>query len=399
MFQKIGMLLDGEFPPDTRIENEMRSLAEAGYDVHLLCYDFSGANKKTENFDDRITIHRIKVSSQFHKKFNPLALVLPFYFSFWFKHSVDFIKKNQLDIIHVHDLRLAEIGNRIKKKLNIPYILDLHENWPAGLSVYAFSNSLLGKMIVSIKRWERYEQKQVNYADAVITVIEEMSRRINALGVAENKIFTVPNYISLNFFDSGKIKATLEKKPEEISLFYSGGFDAHRGLDTLIKAMKIVQPKNPRIQLHLIGGGRTEQELKNLALQEKITNVKFYGLQPDRKLPSFMETCDIGIVPHKKNEQTDNTIPHKLFQYLWKQKPVIVSDCKPLKRLVEEMECGLIFKSGDEKDLADKIISLVEKKKTMKQMGKNGNKFILEKYNWKRSERKLIELYRQIKSG
>ena len=393
------MLLDGEFPPDTRVENEMRTLAKAGYDVHLLCYDFSGTKAKVENFAAGITIHRIKASRRFHKKFNPLALVLPVYFSFWQKRAFTFVKKNKLDIIHVHDLRLAEIGNRIRKKFNIPYILDLHENWPAGLGVYAFSTSLIGKMIVSTKSWERHEKQQVKNATAVITVIEEMSQRISSLGVAENKIFTVPNYISLIFFDSGKIKAALERKPGEISLFYSGGFDAHRGLDTLIKAMKIVQSENPQIRLHLIGGGRTEPELKNIALQNKINNVKFYGWQPDRKLPSFMETCDIGIVPHKKNEQTNNTIPHKLFQYLWKQKPVIVSDCKPLKRLVKEMECGLVFKSGDENDLANKIITLAQNKSIRKQMGKNGYKFIIEKYNWNISEQELLKLYKQLTTG
>ena len=396
MLLKIGMLLDGEFPPDLRVENEMRTLASSGFDVHLLCYDFSGVKSKTEKFDQNITIHRIQVSQQFHKKFNPLALTLPFYFSFWEKKAHNFINELDIDIIHIHDLRLAEVGHRIKKNFNIPYVLDLHENLPAGLSVYAFSNSFFGKMIVSIKRWERYEQKQVDNADAVITVIEEMSQRINSLGVAENKIFTVPNYISLNFFDSGKIKAALERKPGEISLFYSGGFDAHRGLDTLIKAMKIVQSKNQLIRLHLIGGGRSEPELKNLLLQKEINNVKFYGWQPDRKLPSFMETCDIGVVPHKKNEQTNNTIPHKLFQYLWKQKPVIVSDCKPLKRLVEEMTSGLVFQSGNSDDLAEKIIQLSENKKLQKELGKNGFNAVVHKYNWNLSSENLLNLYQQI---
>jgi len=35
MSLKIGMLLDVEFPPDLRVENEMRTLAGSGYEVHL----------------------------------------------------------------------------------------------------------------------------------------------------------------------------------------------------------------------------------------------------------------------------------------------------------------------------------------------------------------------------
>ena len=34
---KILMVLEWEFPPDVRVENEMLALTEAGYEVHLAC--------------------------------------------------------------------------------------------------------------------------------------------------------------------------------------------------------------------------------------------------------------------------------------------------------------------------------------------------------------------------
>lgn len=37
---KILMLLDTEFPPDIRVENEAQSLIDAGHEVHILSYNF-----------------------------------------------------------------------------------------------------------------------------------------------------------------------------------------------------------------------------------------------------------------------------------------------------------------------------------------------------------------------
>ncbi len=393
MSLKIGMLLDNEFPPDLRVENEMRTLAKAGYDIHLLCYDFSGLKSKIETFDKSITIHRVKVSKQFHNKFNALALTLPVYFSFWKKQTKDFIIQTNIDIIHVHDLRLTHVGHWVKQKFKIPFVLDLHENYPAALSYYTFSTSFPGNLLISIKRWKKYEREQVSKADAIIAVIEEMGERINALGVSPNNIFVIPNYINIETFDDHKINVKINRKDNEILLIYSGGFDRHRGLETVINAMQHIQSINENIKLHLVGSGKTETELKELVNKLNLENVTFHGWQKERTIPSFIEACDIGIVPHLKNNHTDFTIPHKLFQYLFKRKAVIVSDCNPLKRLVNKMQAGLVFKSGDDKDLSEKILTLANSPDLRNQMAEKGYNSIIQKYNWQTSALELNRLY------
>lgn len=396
---KIGMLLDVEFPPDLRVENEMRSLAAAGYDVHLLCYDFSGTKPPTEIFDENIAVHRFQISKNFHNKFNVVALSFPIYFHFWTKQAAKFVEQQNIDVIHVHDLRLAEVGRRIKNKFNIPYVLDLHENYPAALKVYAFSNTLLGRLLVSIKQWERCEQRQVGFATFIVSVIEEMKERILSLSVSDDRIFVVPNYINMDSFDVKTIPVNLKKNTDEISLIYSGGFDLHRGLETLLEAMKIIQTQQANIRLHLVGAGRTEVSLREKAGSEHIHNVEFYGWQKERAIPSFIVKCDIGVIPHLKNEQTDFTIPHKLFHYMYKRKPVLVSDCAPLKRIVKKSNAGLVFQSGNAEDLADKIMQLAQNSEQRKLFGENGHNAIMREFNWEKSAEQLIQLYQRIESG
>ena len=43
---KIGMVLDAEFPPDPRVENEAISLVKAGFDVFLFCLSYQTSNQE-----------------------------------------------------------------------------------------------------------------------------------------------------------------------------------------------------------------------------------------------------------------------------------------------------------------------------------------------------------------
>jgi len=104
----------------------------------------------------------------------------------------------------------------------------------------------------------------------------------------------------------------------------------------------------------------------------------------------------VCIIPHVSNEHTETTIPHKLFQYMYMRKPVVVSDCRPLQRIVMETNSGAVFKSGDEFDFARVILQLFENDLLRKQMGENGNRAVIGKYNWENSSRSLIGLYSNL---
>ena len=104
---KILMLLDHPFPPDTRVENEMKSLTAAGNEVHIACFQ-KGTEPLIEETSYGI-IHRKPVSSFIYKS-SVGVLKFPFYFNYWRKFVGELFVENQFDAIHVHDLPLAELN-------------------------------------------------------------------------------------------------------------------------------------------------------------------------------------------------------------------------------------------------------------------------------------------------
>src|SRR5664279_5405694 len=110
---KILMVLETEFPPDVRVENEMLALKAAGHEVHLACSTRKKRPEK-ESFG-KSTIHRKKITSFIYKS-SVGCLKFPFYFNFWRNFIFTICAVEKFDVIHIHDLPLSQIGVEVKRK-------------------------------------------------------------------------------------------------------------------------------------------------------------------------------------------------------------------------------------------------------------------------------------------
>jgi len=79
------------------------------------------------------------------------------------------------------------------------------------------------------------------------------------------------------------------------------------------------------------------------------------------------------------------------------EKPVVATNCNPIKRIVENENCGMIYNSDDSKDFEEKVLKLFQDNSKAKSMGLNGKSAVLEKYNWDAASKNLIDLYKRMK--
>jgi glycosyltransferase involved in cell wall biosynthesis len=77
---------------------------------------------------------------------------------------------------------------------------------------------------------------------------------------------------------------------------------------------------------------------------------------------------------------------------MYAQKPVIASDCLPLKRILEETGSGFVYPSND----IERLGALLDRLGTTEynDMGTRGRKAVIEKYNWENDSRVLAAIYR-----
>ena len=165
------MVLAGEFPPDERVEKEIESLQKAGFTVAIAAYTMQ--NKPAVELYHDYIIYRKNISRLLYKS-SAAALILPFYFNFWYRFLDSILKKEQFHFIHIHDLPLSKTGYQLARKHNLKLICDQHEyysNWIVRTRHY---NTGMGKIIRTFSNWTQYERKYLQKADLVITVADSL---------------------------------------------------------------------------------------------------------------------------------------------------------------------------------------------------------------------------------
>lgn len=379
------------FPPDIRVEKETKALISHGYHVHML----NGSPEELPRFQvvNGINVYRMRLLWS-----RPILLsILVNHVSLLF-HLVRKIMKLKIPVIHVHDLPFALIVSLIGKILRRKVVYDAHENHIGMIIGYLKRKGLLRRIYFTFFLFYYIFSEKIvcRLAEKIIVVADENKNRLIKSNVPENKIVVVSNTADVDKLS--KLRKPPISKTDEIVISYIGGFSYLRGLGILMKALKLIAEKKSSIRLLLVGdGGKAMTELIEMSKQLRIEKyVTFTGWVSFYKAMKYLQDSDIGVIPHRSTPQMNSTIPHKLFQYMFYEKPIIVSDVKPLKRIVTETGCGLVFQAGNHEELAERLLELIDDASKRKEMGEKGRRAVEIKYNWNTDEKKLLLIYKNL---
>ena len=394
---RIGMILDRPFPPDDRVEKEARSLIVAGHELYLLCFKH-GKEAAIEEYQG-IHVRRVFMPRWLFKKLSALNLVLPFYKRFWYKHIVNFLELQKIDVLHIHDLPLVGVALKIKEQFKIPVVADMHENYPVFLSESKFANTLSGKIFINKQKWYSKEQEWLNQADRIVVVVDGMKERLKKVLEQKNNFTVVPNCPLVDLVKKAQ-KALPEihsKFKDDFVVFYFGGLDSRRGLDDLLEAAAQLKAKITNLKIVIVGEGSYKKFLLNKIQMLQLTDwVVFEGWQPTHYLKSYLDVSDVCVIPHLKSPQWDNSSPNKLYLYMIFKRPIVTSNCLSIQNIIEREKCGLVYESGNAAQLAEKILYLYQNPEQGIEMGQRGARAVTEKYDWNIKVQQLINMYKEM---
>ncbi len=390
------MILDKVFPPDPRVENEAIELIKNGHEVFLFCLTYEG--EQQEEIINQIYVKRYQ-SNKLEYKLSALAYTVPFYSLLMKNKITDFLFKNKIEAIHIHDIRIAEAAFLANKKEQLPVVLDLHDNMPEVMKFYPHLQKFPGKYIISPKKWKRREEAFIKKANKVITVSQEfVNEVVERTKITKNKVVLVPNTIRKSFYDSFELNTAIIKKyKDNFVILYLGDTHVRRGLLTAIKAVVKLKEQIPTIKLVIVGKNTTDYILKAEVERLQITDfVDFEGWQNVSLFPSYIEVSNICISPLRRNIQHDVAYANKLFQYMSLSKPLSVSSAIAQKNLIEKINGGLVHEAQNVADFEDKVLTLYNNPTLREELGENGENFVKNEFTWDKTSEELIDLYNNL---
>lgn len=390
---RILMVLDEEFPPDVRVENEVRTLSGAGHQITLLCY--TRHKKPGQDRYDGADIIRIPINRLMYKM-KALALAFPFYHNFWKKNIENVMNRDPFDVIHVHDLPLLKTCLELSRERDIRLVADFHENRPEIMKMYHHVNTFPGNMLISIKHWQAYQRDFAPLADHLILVTPEAREYYHQeYGIPFEKISVVPNYTDPENLYGLKInQEIIEKYRGRMVLSYLGNTGLRRGTRTIIEAARLLKD-DPGLHFIIIGESREQKQLRRLVDQYGLNNLELTGYIPFQEAVSYIAASSAGLCPFLRNIHHDTTYANKMFQYMAFGKAIIASDCPAQVNILQKENCGLVFKAGDPASLAESALMLKDEK-LLKNLGDNGRNAVLKRYNTAMGNEALVRLYENM---
>ncbi len=374
-------------PFDRRVWQEATSLKAAGYVVSIICPTGKGYEKKYEVIDG-INIYRHNLPLEAEGAIGYLleysiALFWEFYLS-WkvlFKHGFDVIHAcNPPDNIFL-------VGGFFKL-LGKKFLFDHHDINPELYEAKFGRRDFFYKVMLL---WERLTFK---VADVSIATNESYKQiAIQRGGMSPDKIFVVRSGPKL---DRLQIIPPVDelKCGRRYLVGYVGVMGAQEGIDHLLQAVDYIVNTKKRDDIHfgLVGGGTSLDEMKDYAKKLNIADyVTFTGRVPDQELLEMLNTADVCVNPDVANEMNDKSTMNKIMEYMALAKPIVQYDLTEGRYSAQES--SLYAENNNVRDMAEKILLLLDDESLRTKMGEFGHNRVLNELSWQYEEPKLYHAY------
>ncbi len=231
-----------------------------------------------------------------------------------------------------------------------------------------------------------------------ITVIsKEMKRYIECKYKISKDIGIWTSAVDIDIFNREKLItkniSLLNKNTNpqnKFILMYHGVITENRGLDNVIRAMRLICDINDDIMLIIIGDGNYRIKLRELVNELNISkNVVFIDSISHEEIPYYLTMCDVGILPFPYLLWWRVSSPLKLIEYLAMGKPVIVSDIEAHRLVLDKIKGVYYLKNTTPEQIKNSIICSYYDSHNFSKYSQKLRDLVIADYTWDQQTEKL----------
>ena len=206
--------------------------------------------------------------------------------------------------------------------------------------------------------------------------------------------FTIHNCLSIDnslmAIDNSKLY-TLNSKLNCFTLGVVSRLEKIKGMDLVVPAFAEVLKQHPDTRLIVVGDGTLRSAMEQQAIELGCNdNITWAGRQPQEELEKWYSQMDIVLMPSRSEGFGLTAIEAMANGCV-----VVASNIGGLPEVVHDKICGLLHRSEDITDMADKISSLISDETTYNQL-RTQSLSEVEKYSFERYSKLIRNLYEQI---
>ncbi len=297
-------------------------------------------------------------------------------------HITWMVPRLKLDVIHAHHpVIVGAEAARFSEELDIPLIFTFHTMY------HEYTHYFLGMDNELVKQIVRKSVRDfANRADHIIAPSPAVVDLMPDYGITK-PVDILPTPVDIEQFKP-RPKPLLDD-PDRVRLIYVGRVAKEKNLDFLLRVFARVAAKDERVEMLLVGGGPSLEDLKKLARQLKIDNrITFTGMVPFERVVDELSQADLFIF-----SSTSETQGLVVLEAMAAGLPLVMVASKALMYFVNPDEDCVVVPE-DEEDMTAAILALIDAPARLRAMGQAARKNA-EKYSIPALTSRLLDVYQK----
>jgi glycosyltransferase involved in cell wall biosynthesis len=373
-------LVLNNFQNDSRVLRETQSIFDTGMfdEINIAAFWEKGLEEH-EHIGNKRVVWRVPLRSRKLRK-NIITQLMQ-YLEWMIKIIVRF-KKENITVIHCHDLPALPVGVFFKKFKKAKLIYDAHE----------LETETIYLEGIKKKMAKFLEKRLIPFIDGLIVVSDSIAAwykdqyAVRNVYRIRNIPYKQPHYNSGN---SNMLKEKFDIEEDAILFICQGVLKANRGIEILLDSFSRMD-RNKHIVF--MGFGACEDLINQY--QRECPNIHFQPVVSPEEIIQHSRHADAGIsLVENRCLSYYYSLPNKVFEYILSELPIIVSDFPDMGKIVDEYHCG--WKVNPVQDDIYHLINSITKDDILSKK-KNVQIYKDMIVGWEKEKTKLQQLYQSL---
>ena len=276
-----------------------------------------------------------------------------------FNKLIELQSKNNYDIVHVHTPVASVYGRLLKVKFpKLKTIYTVHG--------FHFFNG------APFMNWAIYypiERIMRKFTDVAITINSEDYNRAKSFGIKEvhntNGVGLDLSYYNPEFYDKQECRKKFNLKEDDFVIAMIAEVNKNKNHEQMIKAVEQLVKEHKNVKVLCAGDGPLLDDIREEIKNKNLDNViNMLGFRSD--INEIISCSDVGMLMSYREG-----LPRNIMELMAFGKPVIGTNIRGIRDLIDEGENGYLVEVGDYMKTYHALDTLINDKELLKKMSKN----------------------------
>lgn len=265
-------------------------------------------------------------------------------------------------------------------KKDVPVVYSIYDVFPGhARDIGVIKNNFVFEILRIIQKF------CYKLSDVIVVQSKDMREKVVEQGVNLNKLYIVEPWYDVETtkeiaWENNKFVKKYNIQKDKFRVQFAGTigyvFDYAAVLELAERLLE-----NKDIEIQIVGDGTVKETFVKEAKRRKLTNIKFFPLQPVEIVPDVYSECDVCIIPLKKGV-IGNGVPSKAGILMTCRRVIVsfVEKDSEYARMFSEYDMGIAVDIKDYDGAAEAVKWLKDNPQRRQQMIENAYRYSVKHY-------------------